>query len=87
MAHQQFSSMLERRQTHDVDDERSGYTWDEGSAGYVWVARYTLGFLDAYLKHEASSLARLKAAPAANGVPKHVMDSRFRAADTPAAGP
>jgi pimeloyl-ACP methyl ester carboxylesterase len=87
MAHQQFSSMLERRQTHDVDDERPGYTWDEGSAGYVWVARYTLGFLDAYLKHEASSLARLKAAPAANGVPKHVMDSRFRAADTPAAGP
>lgn len=78
MAHQQFSSMLERRPTHYVDDELPGYTWDEGAAGYTWVARYTLWFLDAYLKHDASSLARLKAAPSTNGVPRHVMDSQFR---------
>ena len=87
MAHQQFSSMLERRPTHYVDDELPGYTWEEGSAGYAWVAKYTLWFLDAYLKHDAASLARLKAAPATNGVPRHVMNPQFRAASSPDAKP
>lgn len=81
MAHQQFASMLERRPTHDVDDEKPGYTWEEGSAGYAWMARYTRWFLDAHLKHDAASLARLKAAPATNGVPSHVMGSHYRAAN------
>lgn len=81
MAHQQFSSMFERRPTHYLDDELPGYTWDEGSTGYRWVARYTLWFLDAYLKHDALSLARLKVAPAMNGVPPHVMGSTFRPAE------
>jgi pimeloyl-ACP methyl ester carboxylesterase len=81
MAHQQFSSMLERRPTHYVEDEKPGYAWEEGTAGYMWVARYTLWFLDAYLKHDAASLARLKATPATNGVPGHVMGSQFRAAN------
>ena len=87
MAHQQFSSMLERRATHYLDDELPGYAWDEGSASYRWVARYTLWFLDAYLKHDAPSLARLKAAPATNGVPRHVMNASFRAANTANAVP
>jgi pimeloyl-ACP methyl ester carboxylesterase len=81
MAHQQFSSMLERRPTHDVTDEKPGFAWEEGAAGYTWVARYTLWFLDAYLKHDAAALARLKAAPATNGVPGHVMGSQYRAAN------
>ncbi len=81
MAHQQFSSMLQRRPTHDVEDEKPGYAWEEGGAGYAWVARYTLWFLDAHLKHDAASLARLKAAPVTNRVPSHVMGSQYRAAN------
>jgi hypothetical protein len=81
MAHQQFSSMLERRPTHDVEDEKPGYAWEEGRAGYAWVSRYTLWFLDAHLKHDAASLARLKAAPVTNRVPSHVMGSQYRAAN------
>lgn len=82
MAHQQFSAMLERRPTHDVEDEIPGFAWEEGTASYAWVARYTLWFLDAYLKHDTASLARLMATPATNGVPGHVMGSQFRAANT-----
>lgn len=47
-----------------------------------WVAPYTLGFLNAYLKGEAAEMAFLKDRPAAHGVPKHFVSVDFRAASS-----
>jgi tetratricopeptide (TPR) repeat protein len=49
-------------------------------AGYGWVARYTLNFLDAYLKHAPDAMAFLKRTPTENGVPNHWMSVEYRAA-------
>ncbi len=46
------------------------------------MARYTLAFLDAYLKKDAVSLAFLKKKPAENGVPLHMMAVSFRKAES-----
>jgi tetratricopeptide (TPR) repeat protein len=47
--------------------------------GYAWIARYTLEFLDTYLKHDAEAMAFLKKTPAEVGVPPHMMTVDFRA--------
>jgi hypothetical protein len=44
------------------------------------VALYTLKFLDAYLKHDASAKVFLEINPAENGVPKHFMGITSRPA-------
>jgi tetratricopeptide (TPR) repeat protein len=44
------------------------------------MARYTLQFLNAYLKHDAAAMAYLKRKPAENGAPKHFLSVDFRAA-------
>ena len=44
------------------------------------MARYTLAFVDAYLKHDAVAHAFLKVPPTQNGVPPYVMAKEFRAA-------
>ena len=44
-----------------------------------FVARYTLEFLDAYLKHDAQVRAFLKKTPAEVGVSPHMMTVDFRA--------
>lgn len=54
---------------------------EDGITGYAWVARYTLEFLDAYLKHDSKALTFLRRAPADNGVPRHVMTVSFRGAE------
>jgi hypothetical protein len=51
----------------------------DGLKGF-WVALYTLNFLNAYLKHDASAEAFLEKTPAENGVPKHFMGITFRPA-------
>jgi len=82
MAHPEFSSMFQRRESAQrfaenqiADDER-----EDANTSYAWVARYALNFLDAYLKHDASAKAFLEKTPADNGVPKHFMAFKFRPA-------
>ena len=53
------------------------YGREDANTSYAWVARYTLNFLDAYLKHDASAKAVLEKTPAENGVPKHFMGIKF----------
>lgn len=52
---------------------------------FSWVMRYTRAFLDAYLKNGASAMSLLRASPSSNGLPKHQIAIRFRAA-TPMPG-
>ena len=58
---------------------KADYTRADGIVGYAWVARYTLEFLDAYLKHDAQAMVFLKKTPAEAGVPPHMMTVDFRA--------
>src|SRR5579871_1241607 len=83
LVHTEFSSMYQRNE--DVwkgfrDNHKGDYEREDGISGYAWMARYTLQFLDAYLKHEASAMAYLKKTPAENGVPKHFMSVEYRPA-------
>ncbi len=54
-----------------ADNQVADYGRANANVSYAWVARYTVGFLDAYLKDDASAMTFLKSAPAENGVPKH----------------
>ena len=82
MAHGEFSSMFRRRKSAQrfAEDQVADYGQDDANTNYAWVARYTLNFLDAYLKHDAAAAAFLKKTPAENGVPKHFMATKFRPA-------
>ncbi|MFZ0520389.1 MAG: hypothetical protein WAL95_05170 [Candidatus Acidiferrales bacterium] len=82
MAHPEFSSMFQRRESAQrfAENQVADYGREDANTSYAWVARYTLGFLDAYLKHDASARAFLEKTPAENGVPKHFMSIQFRAA-------
>jgi pimeloyl-ACP methyl ester carboxylesterase len=85
MAHPEFSSMFQRRESAQrfAENQVADYGRDDANTSYAWVALYTLNFLDAYLKHDASARAFLARTTAENGVPKHFMDVRFRAAQKP----
>jgi pimeloyl-ACP methyl ester carboxylesterase len=85
MAHPEFSSMFQRRESAQrfAENQVADYGRDDANTSYAWVALYTLNFLDAYLKHDVSAKAFLARTPAENGVPKHLMDVRFRAAQRP----
>ncbi|MGO4703646.1 hypothetical protein [Dyella sp. 2RAB6] len=89
MAHGEFSSMFQRRKSAErfAEDQIADYGRDDANQGYAWVARYSLNFLDAHLKHDAAAAAFLKRTPAENGVPKHFMAIRFRAAQQPSTSP
>jgi len=82
MPHPGFSSMVQRRwsQQKFAENQKVDYDRDDVNTSYAWVARYTLYFLDAYLKHDTVAAAYLKKTPAENGVPKHIMATSFRAA-------
>jgi dienelactone hydrolase len=87
MMHQEFSSMYQRNE--DVWKGAAGqfkadFGREDGIPGYAWIARYTLRFLDAYLKHDSEAMAWLKKTPAENGVPKHFLSASFRTAKGPA---
>lgn len=90
MAHPEFSSMFQRRETAKrfKENQVADYDRQDANISYAWVARYTLNFLDAYLKHNEVAEAFLKRAPAANGVPRHFMAVSVRPAiSVPAANP
>jgi len=82
MPHPGFSSMYQRRWSQQKFDEnqKADYDRTDVDISYAWVARYTLAFLDAYLKRDAAARAFLRNTPAANGVPRHIMAVGFRAA-------
>lgn len=82
MSHPEFSSMVQRRKTAQsfADDEVADYGRDDTNTSYVWVALYTLNFLNAYLKHDGSAKTFLERSPADNGVPKHFMGVMSRPA-------
>jgi dienelactone hydrolase len=82
MSHPEFCSMFQRRKTAEsfAEDEVADYGRDDANTSYAWVARYTLNFLDVYLKHNSSAKAFLERSPAANGVPEHFMGIMFRRA-------
>lgn len=83
MAHPEFSSMFQRRESAHrfAGNQVADYGRDDANPSYAWVALYSLKFLDAYLKHNASAKALLERTPAENGVPKHFMGITFRPAE------
>jgi len=82
MLHPGFASMYQRAQgdRRFAENQVADYGRDDVNASYAWVARYTLGFLDAYLKADAPAMAFLGKTPAENGVAEHFMSSSFRMA-------
>jgi len=83
LVHTEHSSMYQRNEEvwkEYPEDHKADYTREDGIAGYAWICRYTLSFLDAYLKHDAAALAFLKKTPAENGVPSHFLTVKYRAA-------
>ncbi len=82
MSHPEFSAMTERKHDakHFAENQQADYDRNDVNTSYAWVARYTVKFLDAYLKHDNAAAAFLKKTPAENGVPKHFMAISFRAA-------
>ncbi len=85
MAHPEFSSMFQRRESPQrfAENQVADYERDDANTGYAWVALYTLNFLDAYLKHDTSAKAFLERTPAENGVLKHFIGIKFRPAQKP----
>jgi pimeloyl-ACP methyl ester carboxylesterase len=79
MAHAEFSSIFQRRESAQrfAENQVADYGRGDANTSYAWVALYTLNFLDAYLKHNASAKAFLEKPSAENGVPKHFMVIRF----------
>ena len=83
MSHIQFSSIFQRSERfrkQGVQFDPADYSPEEGAESYNLVARYTLAFLNAYLKHDADGVAFLKRIPAENGVPRHLIAASYRAA-------
>jgi dienelactone hydrolase len=83
LAHGEFSSMYQRNDDFwkDFPDfQKADYAREDGIPSYAWVARYTLEFLDAELKHDATAMAWLKKTPAENGVPPHLLSATYRPA-------
>ena len=83
MAHAEFSSMFQRKESGQrfAENQVADYGREDANTNHAWVALYTLKFLDAYLKHDASGKAFLEKTPAEIGVPKHFMGITFRAAE------
>lgn len=84
MIHPEFNTLTQRTERYWQADlpnrAETDITREDGLIGYQWVVRYTLEFLDAYLKHDPEAMAFLNKSPDQNGVPKHVLNAFFRAA-------
>ena len=83
MSHVEYSSMYQRNEDTwkmYTAFAEGDFTRGDGIPGYAWMARYTLTFLNAYLKHDAAALVWLKRTPAENGAPPHLFGANFRAA-------
>ncbi|WP_263377571.1 dienelactone hydrolase family protein [Granulicella paludicola] len=84
MIHPEFNTLTQRTERYWRAEfpniAETDITREDGLVGYQWVVRYTLEFLDAYLKHDPKATAFLKSSPDQNGVPKHALNASFRAA-------
>ena len=82
MAHAEFSSMFQRRESGQrfAENQVADYGREDANTNYAWVVLYTLKFLDAYMKHDASAKSFIEKTPAENGVPRHFMGITFRPA-------
>jgi len=83
LVHVEHSSMYQRNENiwkNFSEEQIADYGREDGIIGYGWIARYTLHFLDAYLKHDAASLGWLKKTPAENGAPQHMLSLSYRPA-------
>lgn len=88
LVHVEYSSMYQRNE--DIwksfsEQAIADYDRADGIAGYAWMARYTVHFLDAYLKHDAGAMAWIKKTPADNGAPNHFLSASYRPAKGPLA--
>jgi dienelactone hydrolase len=82
LVHVEHSSMYQRNEntwTGYAKSHKGDYSRADGIVGYAWIARYTLEFLNAYLKHDARAMEFLKKTPADVGVPPHMMTVDFHA--------
>lgn len=61
-------------------DRKVDYGREDSYVGYGWLARYTLEFLNAYLKGDAEGMAFLRKTPVENGVPRRLISVSVRAA-------
>ena len=75
MVHMNFASLFVGFMPDAGFDE---YSREEVMQSYSWSARYTLAFLDAYLKENARGRAFLANTPATNGVPLHLLNVNTR---------
>lgn len=75
MKHMDFSSYHLRMAR---EGSFGDYTRSEIALAHSWAARYTLRFLDAYLKRDAGALAFLDNTPAANQAPPHMILTDLR---------
>lgn len=83
VSHIQFSSLYQRSERFRKEAlhfSPADYSLEEGAESYNRMARYTLEFLEANLKHDPEATGFLKRTPAENGVPKHLIAASFRAA-------
>jgi dienelactone hydrolase/predicted negative regulator of RcsB-dependent stress response len=83
LVHVEHSSMYQRNEDtwkNFSEQAIADYNRADGIAGYAWIARYTVHFLDAYLKHDTAAMAWLKKTPADNGAPNHFLSASYRPA-------
>lgn len=83
LVHVEHSSMYQRNEDtwrNFSQQQIADYGREDGIAGYAWIARYTLHFLDAYLKHDGAARVWLKKTPADNGVPQHFLSVSYQPA-------
>ena len=86
LSHIQFSSLFQRSQRFKLEGPHfipADYSLEEGNESYNWIARYTLEFLNAYLKQDPRAIQFLKQTPAQNGVPSHLMAVSLHPASNP----
>lgn len=84
LTHAQFNSLSQRNQDFSWELDhvytlwRADFTRQDAMTGYAWVARYTLRFLDAYLKNDETAMAFLKGTPEGDRIPPHVLAVSYR---------
>ena len=83
LIHEEFSSLFQRDENVwklFPENHKADYSRADGTIGYALIARYTLNFLNAYLKHDVAGAAFLEKTPTQNGAPLHTVQVRFRKA-------
>lgn len=83
ISHIQFSSLYQRSarfKKEGIQFVPADYSLEDGAISYNWIARYTLEFLNAYLRNDPQAAGFLKNTPAENGAPPHLMAVTVRKA-------